>query len=83
MTGDEIFEQLKESSDRWGANNQPTIYAMTALLEQLPVAYIAGKVDRFQLVMTRELKMSEMLLMFLLGPDEYNKDGYEHNLWWD
>jgi hypothetical protein len=83
MTGDEIFEQLKENSDRWGANNRPTIYLTTAILERLPVAYIAGKVDRFQLSMTRELDGFETFSISLLNPDEYKKDGYEHNLWWD
>lgn len=85
MTGDELFKLLSDNQQwgRWGANNQPSIYLVTAILEQLPVKYIAGGHDRLQVAFSRELTVLEYWTLDRLTPDSIQRDGNDIDMWWD
>ncbi len=85
MTGDEIFEQLKRISNRWGGNDQPSIYLITSILEQLPVEWLAGHNDTIQIKVSRDLTNIEDYMMGMLNADTIQKLRGDrlYDLWWD
>jgi hypothetical protein len=83
MTGDEIFEILNNGTFFWGHNNQPSIYLIVAILEQLPVTRVAGDSDRLQVAVSRDLSRLELWSLQILTPDDLQRDGWQFDLWWD
>ena len=85
LTGHQIFEILsdKDLNWQWGGNDQPSIYLVTAILEQLPVNYIAGGFETMQVMMLRDLTTAEQFMLSMLNPDSFNRDGWTYTFWWD
>ena len=83
LTGHEIFERLNNGTYYWGSNDQPSIYLVTAILEALPVTWVAGGADTLQITLERNLTELEHWSIDRLMPDQINRDGNEINLWWD
>lgn len=84
MTGYKIFERLS-FSDRWGGNDQPSIFWITAILEQLPVEIVIADNDCLQIEFSRDLKPLEYWLLgsLLFDNIEHHKEDRMVNLWWD
>jgi len=83
LTGHEIFERLNDGTYCWGCNDQPSVYLVTAILEALPVTWVAGGADTLQITLERDLTPLEHWSIDRLTPDSVRREYNEINLWWD
>lgn len=88
LSGDEIFKQLTDPQYNWywgKHNDQPSVYLVTAILEQLPIEGIAGGKDFLQVLFCDELNTLQEFVLMMLRPDGVRQDRESMliNLWWD
>ncbi len=83
LTGHQIFETLNTEDWQWNSNDQPSVYLVTAILEQLPVHFVGGGFDRMQIGLTRDLTGPEQFALSMLNPDQITRDGWQYDFWWD